>query len=187
MNKTFKLLFSTSALLLTNTIYAAGNSADESILDKPDAQRSVVSLEIKKKLTPEEKNNLLRSSNLKKLKILDLSNQDMTDDDLKALSENPTFSRLLNLGLEDNSNVTEQGIEYLMNSPLGTVRDMRQFSEVYEHPISEINVKINNTGIKDPQAFKNPRGMIDISYADPETGQMTRPQEKGLKKINLIL
>ena len=68
-------------------------------------------------LAPDEKESLAHSITLLNLRTLDLSNQDVDDDFVKALSENPTFARIMVLDLSGNSNVTDKAMEYLLDSP----------------------------------------------------------------------
>ena len=128
------------------------------------------------KLSDSQKNYLVDSPALTNLRVLNLKNQNLTDDFIEQLCSNPTFSRVTHLDLSDNPNLTTSTLEFISNSNfIGSIRDFPQLSEKYKVPSSEIHITVSGTGI-DLETIEKynqvPQNMsFFIRYLDPHTGK----------------
>ncbi|AIL13862.1 hypothetical protein IM40_10905 (plasmid) [Candidatus Paracaedimonas acanthamoebae] len=133
-------------------------------------------------LSKDQKQCLLESKTLYNLKTLDLSNQEIDDKFIEALCNQPTFSRIINLDLSGNPDITDLSLKYLLESnTLGSVRDLPQISGTYGSPSSEIYITTRDTAIS-PEAIQhyhsNPRFDFVINYLHPITHTFTAPSAK---------
>lgn len=74
-------------------------------------------LNLKAKFIREVGARELAKEELSSLRALDLSQNDIGDEGVKAIAESPVFSNLRQLNLKSNQ-ITDQGAEYLANSSI---------------------------------------------------------------------
>ena len=129
-------------------------------------------------LSADEKEALVQSKTLINLHTIDLSNQNIDDDFIKGLSENPVFSRIITLDLCGNANITDKSMEYLLESPyIGSLRDLPQVSGRYGCPATVIYVRARGTSVK--KQPKNPLFNFSITYQNAITGKETDERSEG--------
>lgn len=131
---------------------------------------------------------LSQSQKLINLKELDLNNQNLTDDFIKTISKNDTFSRIRYLNLINNKLITKKSLKYILNSnTLGSIRDLPSISGKYGMPISEIFININKANIleEDIKKYEKPRFDFSIHYYNSLTGE-TAPSVSNCVKILYI-
>jgi hypothetical protein len=144
-----------------------------------------------KLLDDTKKNYLIDSLTLTNLRVLDLSNQDITDDFIMNMCGNPTFSRVININLSGNPNLTSEALKYISQSAsIGSIRDLPQFSSQYEKPSSEIYIDVRGTGIGAEivkQYNTEPENKdFFIRYLHPATGKATsQPANHAIKWLRI--
>lgn len=123
-------------------------------------------------LSHEIAHQLLESTALTNLRTLDLKNENIDDDFIRQLCQNPTFARLINIDLSGNENITSQSLQYILDSDIiGSIRDLPQISGRYGCPSSEVYITIDGTSIskEDMQPYLDkPRHGFVIRYLSPQ-------------------
>lgn len=103
------------------------------------------------KLTDEEKNQLCNSEKIIEIYGLDLRDQNIDDDFVEKLSNNPSdgLKCLMNINLSENPKITNESLNHILNSPyLGSIRNRPAVSGKYGTCYTKIDVKAQNTMIK---------------------------------------
>ncbi|MBL8676710.1 MAG: hypothetical protein JNJ47_04720 [Alphaproteobacteria bacterium] len=100
-------------------------------------------------LTSEMAEDFLNSQHsLINLRTLSFEKQNIDDSFIKALCNNKTFSRIMNLDLTGNPGVTDSSLDLISGSNIiGSIRDLPQTSGRYNLPSSEIYITVKGTGI----------------------------------------
>jgi len=79
---------------------------------------------------------------------VDLSGQNLTDEDIKLLCESKIFRPLMTINLNHNKQLTDKSIEYILSSNVvGSLMDMPNISGKYGVPCAKIEVHIKGTEI----------------------------------------
>jgi len=128
------------------------------------------------KLSLEKKKALINSQYLKNVHSLYLLNQDLDDNFIERMYRNTTLKRLINLDISRNQNITNRSLQEILNSDLGSIRDLPQISGRYGIPSSTMYVTACGTSIvsKDNQKHINlNRFGFTVEYKHPLTGKTT--------------
>jgi hypothetical protein len=136
-----------------------------------------------------QKECLIKSKTLTHLKILDLNRQKIDDSFIESICNNPTFSRIIELDLSYNPEVTNLSLKHIQESEtLGSIRESPQISGTYGSAFSDIDVRIEGTSIKSEIVNyyqENPRFDFLIKYLDPITDHRTAPSvEQSIKWLH---
>lgn len=136
-------------------------------------------------LTIDEVQNLVTSTTLVNLRILDLTNQSVINDDvIERLANNRTFARIMNIKLE-GTNITNAAILSIAQSRvLGSVRDLPTISGRYSVPSSEIKVYVNDTRVNLTKI--DPIFNFHIEYKPPRPSSYPwEPVDHGVKFVEI--
>ena len=143
-------------------------------------------------LTEGEKEGLLTSEKLGKVTALYLPQQGLNDEFIRRLCENPSLKRLVRLDISGNPAITNASLDSLLNSDIGSLRDLPQVSGRYGIPSCTIYVDAERTGIisavesqEDVAGNVIIRKRFDfaISYRHPATGIPTYHDVDGAVKF----
>jgi mRNA interferase MazF len=143
-------------------------------------------------LSEEEKQSLTNSKYLEKIHSLYLQKQDLNDDFIAALCQNPTLIRLINLDVSENPNITNRSLQLILESDsLGSVRDLPQISGNLGIPSSTLYITAKKTSVKPNEPGRHEiilqRLGFSINYIHPFTGKETdTPAEYAVKFIECI-
>lgn len=110
------------------------------------------------------------SENMDNIKYLDLSNLDITDNDIKILSENQSLQQLININISSNignNKITIKSLKFILESPyIGSKLDYPQkFQGKY---VSNINIDV--------------RGRSDFTFKNIKDASERGSTIKNLKK-----
>lgn len=137
-------------------------------------------------LNEDRQEALAQSRHLHRLKTLNLRCQNIDDKFIQRISSNQTFSRIINLNLSYNHQITDKSLEYILDSDyLGSIRDLPQISGHYGLPSSEIYITTEGTGITTESVKKyqnNPRFNFCIDYINPVTDKRSAASNQGAIK-----
>jgi hypothetical protein len=79
---------------------------------------------------------------------LDLSNQNLNDNNIKDICTNPSFCATISINLQNNTQLTNESIQYIMDSEIiGCYHDLPCISGKYGMSMSNIDIQIHNTSI----------------------------------------
>jgi len=100
------------------------------------------------KLTQDQLTEILVRKYPFKVDEIDLSNQDCTDYDIELMCKNSTFASIIKINLENNKEITDKAIKYLLKSKIiGSYSQICQISGKYGVPMTTIDVRARGTQI----------------------------------------
>jgi hypothetical protein len=126
---------------------------------------------------------------IRPLHTLNLSGcENLTDDHIKSMCKNPFFYRLKNINLE-GTGVTHIGLQYILESLIGSIREIPQESATYGMPITVVNVAITSRQdppVKSEKVFS--KRNITITYEKLDGSESSfRPASGALKELRLAI
>lgn len=128
-------------------------------------------------LTEIEKEALVSSDYLKNIHTISLVKQDLDDNFIERLCRNKSLNRLVNLDVSENEKITNKSLRLILNSDLGSVRDLPQISGRFGIPSSTIYVTAKKTSVRPETSDKHEiclhRFNFSVFYIHPVTEEET--------------
>ena len=157
---------------------------NEGGFNSPSMKNVAVISRSDKGLTSTELQDIVQSTSLSRLHTFDLSYQDnLTDDYMRQLANNLVFSRLSKIILTGSHHITDTSVQAILDGLIGTIRDLPQTSGEYGIPSTTVNLRVNDTGVKQFDTRK--RFGVTVKYRPPNPQVEWSDSKNAVKLIEM--